>query len=373
MILILLALRCHFTGRFWDILRDLTEVGSFPESHGSPSANNNKRVYVPDEPADSPPDKASTSSPNGRGPILGSRRASSSLSPSNQCATSAVNGTDTFPPNSTTPPDTGDLSRARSVQTPGKAGGLEASGPSSTATLTRMFNGNTIPITTSDLGRLPLHYGVKFPTDFDFGAMADGWNISGSGRALTTLGGVGSGPGPSQGDGVNPRGTQAGVIPDLHPPQQQQQDDPFPWMPYTTTFEDGGTTTTSVPSPTTVATTTRPNAASTYVTAEPNQIKQTTDRLDSTISSFFGDVPSTSSTALGLTAGLLPVQPSGANEDLFDTLFQPSHLPVEMHTHPTAQTTQQPHDRREEQGYGSLPANAQGYLHGWSTAPQAFE
>ena len=377
MILIRSTLRYHFTGRFWDILQDLAEAKTFPESHGSPSENNNKRVFGSVEPVEfPPPDKMSNMSPIGRGPIAGSKRVSSSLG----SARRGVNGTNASSSIFTTTAgiqgDLSILSMGGSVSTPEKTDGLETSAHSSPGTLTRVFDGDVIPITTNDLGRLPLHHGVKFPTNFNFGEIANGWKPSGSGQASTTLGGVQPSPGLSRGDGMNPRGTQTGVIPSLHPPQEQHPEDLFPWMPFTTMIGAGETTTDSVLTSATVATATKPNVASTYATAGPDQTQQAADRLDSTISSLFGNVPSTSSTALGQMAGVLPGPASNAtgdHTDLFDALFSPPDPLVETHSPPTMRTTQQPHDEPEEQGFGSLPANAQAYLHGWSNAPQAFE
>ncbi|KAF9649885.1 hypothetical protein BDM02DRAFT_1732786 [Thelephora ganbajun] len=372
----------HFTGRFWDILRDLAEVGSFPESHASPSESTNKRVYGFDEPTDfPPPDNMPKASQNGRGPIAGSRRVSLSLNSTGRGASSVVNSANVLSPTLTTTPGTqyirGDLSvlsMAGSTPTPEKTDGLETSSYSS-PTLTRVFDGNAIPITTNDLGRLPLHHGVKFPTNFNFGEIANGWNTSGSGRASTTLGDVQQSYG--LGRGVDSMDTQTRAIPGLHLPQEQHPEDLFPWMPYTMTIGAGETTTDSIPTLTTVANTIEPNVASTYVSADPNQTQQATDRLDSTISSLFGDVPSTSSTALGQTMGLLPGPTSDSaevNADLFGALFPPSDPPVGMDEPPTVQTTQQPHDEQEERGFGNLPpVNAQAYLRGWSNAPQAFE
>jgi len=378
MVLIWSTVRYHFTGRFWDILKDLAEIRSFPESHGSPSESNNKRVFGSVDPAEfPPPDNMSNTPQISRGPVAGSKRVSLSLDSARRGATSTVNGTNASSPIFTTTAGTqGDLSipsLGGSVSTPEKTDGLGTSAQSSPITLTRIFDNDTIPITTNDLGRLPLHHGVKFPTNFNFGEIANGLNASGSGRTSTALGGVQPSPGLSRGDGANSRGTRAGVTPSLHPPQEQHPEDLFPWMPYTGMTGAEETTTNSVPA---LATATKPNVASTYATVGPDQSQQTADRLDSTISSLFGDVPSTSSTALGQMAGLLPGPASTAardHTDLFDALFSPPDPPVEAHPTPTMQTAQQPHDEPGEQEFGGLPANTQAYLQGWSNAPQAFE
>lgn len=371
MVLIWLTLRYHFTGRFWDILRDLAEMGSFPESHADPVANN-KRTYGSDEPVESPPGSTSKASPDNRGPIAGSKRVSSSLSSARWDAASAVNHTNTSSPTSTTIPGTqvirGDpsiFSMTGTVSTPENTDGLESSRHSSPGTLTTIFDGDAIPITTNDLGRLPLHYGVKFPRNSNLGEMANGWNTSGSGQASTILG-VQPAPGLSQG-GVNSRATQTGAIPGLHPPQEQHPEDLFPWMSYTAMVGTEEVMTDPVLTLATVETETKPNLASTYVTADS----------DSTISSFFGDAPSTSFTTLGQMGGLLPGPTSNATEDhmdLFNTMFPLSDPPAGTHPSTTAQTTQQPHGGDREQGYRDFPLiNEQAYLHGWSNAPQAFE
>jgi len=378
MILIWLTLRYHFTGRFWDILRDLAEAGSFPESHASQSGNNNKRVYGSDEPADSPsPDDTSKVSQNRRGPIAGSKRVSSSLHSSRGGVIPLVNDTNVSSPTSTTSGtqdtqrDLGILPVTGSASTPERTDGLGTS-DSSPGTLTKIFDGDTIPITTNDLGRLPLHHGVKFPTNFDFEAIANGWNTSG--QASTTLG-MRPNLGLSQGAGVNSRGTQAGVIPGLHLPQEQHPEDLFPWMSYNMAGA-GETTTGTVPDLATIATTTRQNVGSTYVTTDPDQAQQAADQLDSAILSLFGDVPSTSSTALGQTEGLLSEPASNTAEDdanLFGALFPSLDPPVGTNPSTTVQEIQQPHSGHQEQVYESLPVDPQGYLHGWSSAPQAFE
>ena len=342
-----LDLRYHLTGRCWDILRDLAEVGSFPESHASPPANNNKRTYGSDKPAESPPDNTSKQSPSDRGPIASSKRISLSLGSSPLDATSVLHGTTTSSPVSPTPGsqeirgDLSILSVRGSASTSEKTDGSDSSSPS---TLTRIFEGDTIPTTTNDLGRLPLHHGVKFPTNFDFGQVANEWNAARSEPSS----------GLSQ-RGLNARGTQAGVIFGLHPPQENS--DLFPWMVYTTMMEGKEVPTDSVPT-----------------LANPNQTQQTADRLDSTISSFFGDVPS-SFTALGQTASALPGPASNAAEDHADlfALFPPSDPPVGPHPPMTVQDTQQPRQGHEERGYESLPIDTQAYLHGWSNVPQAFE
>jgi hypothetical protein len=367
MILILLAPRYHFTGRFWDILRDLAEVGSFPESHTSPSPSSNKRVYESDEPVDSSSlDNRSKVSPSGRGRIAGSKRVSSSLGSANRGATSTANNARTSPPTITTTPGTQDSrddlsipSAAGSISTPEN----KTSSSSSPSTLTRIFDGDAIPITTNDLGRLPLHHGAKFPTNFDFEAITNGWDTSGSGEPSTSLGGVYPSPGLGQGEGANSKDARTGDVPGLRRPQEQRPEDLFPWIPYITMVGPGGPTT-------------GPQAAPPYVTADPDPNRATVDQLDSTISSLFGDVPSTSSTTLGLTAGPIPRPVPNATEDdtdLLDALFPPSHPPVGTYPPPTVQATQQLHQGREEQEYGSLPENAQAYLCGWSNAPQAFE
>ena len=348
------TLRYHFTGRFWDILRDLAEVGSFPESHANSPVNNNKRVHGSDEPAESPPpDDTSKASSRGRGPVQGSKRVSRTL------GSSTINDTATSSPASLTYDIRGDLAispAAGTVSTPERTDSLEISDSPSPGALTRIFNGDTMPITTNDLGRLPLHHGVKFPANFNTGDTASGWNA------------VGAEPshGLTQGD-LNTRGTQTGVIPGIHPPQDQHPEDLFPWMLYTTMLGPEEPPTNSDPA---LATASKPNVAPGYVAANSSQAQQGADRVDPTMSSLFGDI--TSSTALGQAAGLLPGPVPNATQDhtgLFDTLFPLSGPPVG--THPP--TNQQPHEAREEPGYGSLPINAQAYLHGWSNVPQAFE
>jgi len=337
----------HVTGRCWDLLRDLAEAGSFPESHASPPANNNKRTHGSDEPAESPPpDNTSKASSNGRGPIASSKWLSSSRGSSPRDVTSVLNDTTTSSP------------------IPEKTDGLEASNSSSPGTLTRIFDGDAMPITTNDLGRLPLHHGVEFPTNFYFGQVTNGWNATGSEPSLWS----------SQG-GPNTRGTQTGVIPGLHPPQEQHLEDLFPWMLCTTAMGGKEIPTDSVSTLATVATATKPNVASTHVAANPDQTRQTVDRLDSTISSLFGGVPS-SFTAFGQTADLLPGPTSNTTEDhtdLFGALFPPFDPQVGSHPPTTVQNTQQPYQGPTERGYGSLPIDAQAYLHGWSNVPQAFE
>jgi len=346
------TLRCHFAGRFWDILRDLSEVGSFPESHGSPSRSSNKRVYVPDEPADPPPpDNTQEALPNSRGTNNEPLRPTLTTIPGPQDSRGELRI----------------LPAAGSVPAPEKASGLEI-GSSPPTTLMGIFGSSAIPITTNDLGRLPLHYGVKFPMDFDFPAIANGWNASGSGRAPTSLGGANPIYGSAQVDGVNSRGAESRGVYSLYPPQEQQPEDLFPWIPYATTIGAGGTTVGSVPTLTTAEAATRPDAASGYVPANPSQTKPIVDQLDSTISSFFGDLPSTSSTAPGLLAGSSPGPVSnmaGSHTALSITLFPPSRPPADTYIPPTMRGTQQPHN-------GSLPVDAQAYLYGWSNAPQAF-
>lgn len=332
-----------------------------------------------DEPADPPlPDNTLEASPNNRGPIAASKRASLSIGSG---FTSVTNNTGIPPPATTIvpgPQDTrGDLSilsTAGSVSTPEKDGGLEISGSPSTS-LTGIFGSSAIPITTNDLGRLPLHYGVKFPMDFDFPAIASGWNASGSGRASTSLGGANQNSGSGQVDGVNSGGTQSRRNYGIFPPQEQHPEDLFPWIPYTTTVGAREIAVDSVPILATAEATTRPNAAPTYVPAYCSQTKPTADQLDSTISSLFGNVPSTSSTVLGMLTDSLPGPVSNTTENrtnLFEALFPPPHTLVDTYLPPTARGTQQPHDGHE-QGYESLPVDAQAYLHGWSNAPQAFE
>ena len=309
--------------------------------------------------------------PNGRGPIAGSKRVSSSLSSVRRRATSVVGSAYAATPTSTTTPgtedvrgDLGTLTKASPVSPPEKTGSLETSNHSSPATLTRTFDGDAIPITTNDLGRLPLHHGVKFPINFDFEAIANGWNPPGPSQTSAILSGGRQGPGLSQGDAVDSRGTQAGVTPGLYPPQEQHPEDFFPWMSYSTTIEAEGTPTDSAPTLATAATTARPNAASVV----PNQTKPTADRLDSTIPTFFEDVPPPSTT-FGPTTD--PVYAAEGHTNLFNTLFPSSHPPAETHAAPMVQ----PHGGHEEQeqGYRSLPTDAQAYLHGWSNAPRAFE
>ena len=342
MILIPLIFRYHFTGRFWDTLRDLAEVGSFPESHASLSVNNNKRVYGSDEPAESPPDNNSKVPPTSRGPFASSKRVSSSLGPSPGDVASVVDDMAASSPASITPDiqkvggDLNILSVTDSISTPEKTDGPETSGCPSLGTLTRIFDGDAMPITTNDLGRLPIHHGVKLSTDLNFGEIASGWNTTGS----------------EQSPDLNTRGTQTGVIPGLHPPQEPDPGDPFPWMLCTTMMGAGEAPKDSV------------------------QTQQTADRLDCMISSLFGDVPSTSFTTLGQVVDLSPGPVSGGtghHTDIFDALFPPSDPPVETHPSTTVQTAQHPHEIHEEQEYGSLPVNAQAYLRGWSNAPQAFE
>ena len=317
----------------------------------------NKRAYGADEPVDPPRDNASEASPNRRGPIAGSKRVSLSPGSAGRDTTSVMNDTCAIPHPSTTSPGLQDSGGDPSVSTPEKTDGLETGDSSPAVNLTGIFGGASMPITTNDLGRLPLHHGVKFRTDFDFQAIANGWNGTGSGRAPTNLDGVDPNPGPGQGEGVNSRGS-------LYPPQEQHPEDLFPWIPYTTTD--------SIP---TMATT-RSNVAPAYVAAGPSQTKPAADQLDSTISSLFGDVPSTSSTALGLTAGLSLEPASSATEnhmDMFGTLFPLTHTPVETRASTTVQTTQPSLDGHGERGYESLPVDPQAYLHGWSNVPQAFE
>ena len=172
---------------------------------------------------------------------------------------------------------------------------------------------------------------------------------------------------------MDSRGSQTRVIPGLNPPQEQHQEDLFPWISYTGTAGAGGATADPVLTFATI-TTAKPNGSSEYITTNPDQSQQTADRFDSAMESLFGDVPPTSFTTFGQTAGLLPdtvPNATGHHTDLFDTLFLPLDPPVGPST--TMQTTQQSHSEREERGYGSLPDNAQAYLHGWSNAPQAFE
>lgn len=341
---------------------------------------NNKRVYGSDEPVDSPsPDNALEVSPSARGPIAGSKRASGSVG---RGATPLMNNTDAPPPTLTTTSGPNDaredlntLSVAGPASTPEKAGGLETGSPSPTTSLRRVFGGNTIPITTNDLGRLPLHYGAKFPVDFDFQAIASGWDASGSGRASISLGGVDLSPGSGQTEGVNSRGTQSGGIHGLYPPQEPHPEDLFPWIPYTT-IGVGEAVTDSAPNLATAAATTRSNTAPMYVGADPSQSNPNTDQLNSTILLLFGDVPLPSSTALGVMTDSLPGPASNVTQnhtDPFDALFPPTHSQAGAHLPPPMQTTQQPRDRYDEQGYGNLPVDAQAYLHGWSNAPQAFE
>ena len=357
MVLIRIISRYHFTGRFWDILRDLAEVGSFPESHASPPAHNNKRVYGSDEPGESPsPDDTSRASPKRRSRISGSKRASSSLGPS------ALNDTAASSPTSLTHDIRGDLtvsSAAGTVSTPERTDSLETSDSPSPGALTRIFNGDTMPITTNDLGRLPIHHGVKFPSNFNIGETTSGWNGVGTG----------SSHGLTQG-GLNTRGAQAGAIPGIHPPQEQQPDDLFPWMLYTTMLGPEDTPMNSGPVLTTMGTANKPNVAPGYVNTDPNQTQQSTDRVDRSMSSLFGDF--TSPTTLGQAANMLPGPAPNATQDhtgLFDTLFPLSGPPVG--THPP--TGQQPNEAHEDPGYGNLPMNAQAYLHGWSNVPPAFE
>ena len=377
MVLTWLSLRCHFAGRFWDILRDLSEVGSFPESHGSPSGSSNKRVYISDEQTDPPPpDSASEASPNRRGPIVGSKQPPLSLGSAARGSTSVTSNKDAPPPTSTTNPTPQDTREhlsifpaAGSVSTPERAGGSETGISPST-----IFGSSAIPITTNDLGRLPLHYGVRFPMDFDFPAIANGWNASGSSRTPTGLGGANPNYGLGHADGVNSRGTQSRGIYGLYPPQEQQPEDLFPWISYTTTIGAGGTTADSVPTFATAEATTRPNATSTYVPTYPSHTKPTADQLDSTILSLFGEVPPTPSTALGLPAGSLPGPALNTTEnhtDPFNVLFPPSPS-GDTYIPPIVGGTEQPRDGGEEREYGSLPVGAQAYLRGWSNAPQAF-
>jgi hypothetical protein len=279
----------HLTGRCWNTLRDLAESGSFPESHASPPANNNKRTYGSDEPAESPPPDNTPNAPsNGRRP----KRISSSRGQPPRVATSALNGATTPSPLST-PPGTRGI-RADS---------------SSPGTLTRIFGGDAMPMTTNDLGRLPLHHGVKFPADFGFGQIANGWNTTGSEQS----------PGLSQ-VGLSIRSTQAGVIPGLRPPQEQHPEDLFLWMPYTMVMGSKQVPTDSVPAFATVTTATKPVGS-----VGRDQTRQAADRWDSTISSHFGGVPS-SFIALGQTAGLLPGPASNPTEDHADLLGALSHF-----------------------------------------------
>lgn len=343
----LVKLRYHLTGRCCDMLRDLAEVGSFPESHASPPANNNKRTYGSDEPAESPPpDNISKASPNGHGPIASSKRVSSSLASSPRGPTSVPNEKPTPPPIPTTsgtqehPGDLTVLPVTGSASTSEKTDGLEIRDSPSPGALTRIFGGGAMPITTNDLGRLPLHHGVKFPTNFDFGQVAGGWNTTGSEPS----------PRLSQG-GLNTRGTQAEVIPGLHPPQEQHPEGLFPWMLYSTVVGGKEVPTESIPT------------------------QQTSDRLDPTISSLFGDMPSPF-TALRQTAGLLPgptLNETEGHADLFNALFPPSDPPVGSHPPTTVQSTQQSNHGHEDRGYENIPMDAQAYLHGWSSVPQAFE
>ena len=340
MVLIRLTLRYHFTGRFWDILRDLAEVGSFPESHASPSANN-KRIYGSDEPVESPPDNTSEASPKDRGPIAGSKRVSSSIGSARRDTTSANASSPTLATTLGTQDLRGDpsiFSVTGSVSTPEKTGSIETSGYSSPGAFTTMFNGDALPITTNDLGKLPLHHGIKLSTNFNFEEIANGWNASGSS------------------------------------PREQLPEDLFPWISYTGMVGAGGATADPVLTPAIITTTTKLNGSSEYITTNPDQSQQTADGFDSAMESLFGNVPSTSFTAFGQTAGLLPGTVSNAtgyHTDLFGALFPPLDPPVGPST--TMQTAQQSHNGHEERGYGSLPVSAQAYLHGWSNAPQAFE
>ena len=172
--------------------------------------------------------------------------------------------------------------------------------------------------------------------------------------------------------GVNFSGTQTGGIPGLGIPQEQRQEDPLPWMPFTNIMGAGGTPASPLPVRATGITATELDAMSTDVNNDTDRTRQAADRLDSTISSLFGDVPST---GLGQTAGFSSGPASDKAEDLadlFHVLF-PSVDPL-VGTDPSPMIQSRPaHDVQEGQGYGGLPANAQAYLHGWSNAPQAFQ
>lgn len=329
--------------------------------------SNNKRVHESDEPTDSPPtDNTSRASSNGYGPATGSRQVSSSLGSAGRDATSAVNRTGASLSTSVIPSTQGVRGDPSTPSKASPGSTLEnsngpASNSSSPGPLTWIYDGDAVPVTTSDLGRLPLHYGSEFPTNFNFTAIANEWNASGSGQTSTTFGSL-----QGQGEEFNSRGAQTRTIPGLYPPQEQHPEDLFPWVPYVATVGAGRTATGSVPSLATGAATTRPNAASTYTTPDPNQTKSSLSR----------NVPSTSPALPGLTEGLLPAPTSDSAEDhtdLFDILFPPSHPPVRTNLPPMVQAPQEPHEGYGEHGYGSLPVTAQAYLHGWSNAPQAFE
>jgi len=154
-----------------------------------------------------------------------------------------------------------------------KTDGLETSGSPSSGTFVGIFDGDTMPITTDDLAGLPLHRGVKFPTNFNFGEVANGRNASGCGQASTTIT-VHPSSELSRGEGAGPRDTRTGVIPELlHSPE-----DLFLWMSYAVLIGTGPTTTDSVPALATVATGIQPNAdrhISPLIPPKPNGLEIT--------------------------------------------------------------------------------------------------
>lgn len=372
MILILLDFRYHVTGRFRDILRDLAEVGSFPEFHATPPEKSNKRAHGSDGPIESLPEDALIASLQGRMPTANSDQISPSLDCPGRSGTLDEHGANFSPPTSIITPGTQDIraglsspSVAGSVSTP------ETSDYPSPGSFSEIFDGDTIPVTTNDLGSLPLHHGAKLPKNFGFGDMANALNTT---TPFPTFGGVQPSLELAQG-GVNFSGTQTGGIPGLGIPQGQRQEDLFPWMPFTNIMGAGGTPANPLSVRATGTTTAEPDLMSTDVNDDTDRTRQAANRLDSTISSLFGDVPSSSSTGLGRTAGFSSGPASDKAEDLadlFHVLF-PSVDPL-VGIDPSHMVQSQPaHDVQEGQGYGGLPANAQAYLHGWSNAPQAFQ
>jgi hypothetical protein len=379
MFLIRLSLRYHVAGRFWDILRDLAEAGNFPEFHASPSEKNNKRAHGSDGPVDPLPEDTLRAPLNVRRPFASSDQVSPSLDSVGSSGTSIVNSTAPFPPALIANPSTqdfrGDLSPSPVVgylSTPEMSDHFQVSNHSSPGSLSVIFDGDTIPVTTNDLGRLPLHYGAKLPTNSGFGDMANGFNAR---TPSTALGGTQPNSGLAQG-GLDFGGAQTGGIPGPGLPRRQNLEYPFPWMPYTNAMESGEASNNYIPISTTATTTTQADAMSMYVDDDTDQAKRAADRLDSTISSLFVDGSSTSATALEQTAEFPPVPVLNTVEDLadlFHVIFQPTNPPVETHPSPAVQTQTQQAQEVQGRGDWSFSANAQAYLQGWSNAPQAFQ
>ena len=170
-ILILLNGRYLFAGRFLDILQDLAGVGC--TSHAGPPESNDERAHGSDEHMDLPfPGDASGAQPNGHG--------STADSPLISITTPDIQGVRGDPDS---------LFAAGSVSTPGET-------DSSPGSLSGVFDSDAFPIKTNDLGRLPLHHGIKLPTNFSFGETANGPNTT---TPSTTLGCMHPNPGSGQG------------------------------------------------------------------------------------------------------------------------------------------------------------------------------